>query len=64
MIEIVINPGVVSVIIGLVDAVLNQRTDLEVFPEVLAEPCTVKAPVSGEDLQLARVIMTSVRSES
>ena len=55
MIEIVVNPGVVSVVVGLVDAVLNQRTDLEVFTEVLTEPCTVKAPVSGENLQLARV---------
>ena len=55
MVEIIVNPGVVSVIVGLVDAVLNQRTDLEIFSEVFTEPCTVKSPVSGEDLQLARV---------
>jgi len=55
MIEIVVNPGVVCVIVGLVDAVLNQRTDFEFFSEVLTEPRTVVAPVSGEDLQLARV---------
>ncbi|EMA13311.1 hypothetical protein C442_21011 [Haloarcula amylolytica JCM 13557] len=55
MIEVVVNPGVVSVIVGLVDAVFNQRTDLEIFSEVFTEPCTVKPLVSGEDLQLARV---------
>jgi len=55
MIEIVINPGIVSVIVGLVDAVLNQRTDLEFFSEVLTEPCTVKASIGSKDLQLARV---------
>lgn len=55
MIEIIVNPGVVSVVVGLVDAVLNQRADLEIFSEVFTEPCTVKPPVSGKDLQLARV---------
>ena len=55
MIEIVVNAGVVCVIIGLVDAVLNQRTDIEFFLEVLTEPRTVIAPVRSENLQLARV---------
>ncbi len=44
-----------DVIVGLVDAVLNQRTDPELFSEVLTEPCTVKSSIGGEDLQLARV---------
>ena len=54
MIEIVINPGVVSVIIGLVDAVLDERSNTEIA-EVFTEPVAVVALVSGEDSQLARV---------
>jgi hypothetical protein len=34
VVEIVVNPGVVGVIVGFVDAVLNQRTDSKFFAEI------------------------------
>lgn len=55
MVEIVVNPGVVGVIVGLVDAVLDQRSEVKVLTEVLTQPRAVIAFVSGEDLQLVRL---------
>lgn len=55
MVEIVVNSGVVGVIVGLVDAVLDQRSEVKILTEVLTQPRAVVAFVSSEDLQLVRL---------
>ncbi len=55
MVKIIVNSGVVGVIVGFVDAVLDQWTDAEIFSEVIAQPHAVIALVGGENLQLARM---------
>ncbi len=59
MVEIIVNPGVVGVIVGFVDTVLDQWTDAEIFSEEFAQPHAVIALVGGESLQLARVLRAS-----
>ena len=55
MVKIIVNPGVVGVIVGFVDAVLDQWGDGEIFSEVFAQPRAVIALIGDESLQLARV---------
>ena len=43
------------VIIGFVDAVLDQRPHTELLTEILTQPRAVVASVSGENLQLVRL---------